>query len=160
MAGDQEQSSAGDQEERTFEVIKLRIAFLQHITTLSGAAIVIILTLVERPETVGKALLLAVPVTMFLIAALISVIGVVFLTVFLTVFKGPAGYNIASGGFATMAAGMAFSAGVVTVAFFAAGGSFRSYTTITYTIVALWGALLFVTLLLLLLPWLWRRFWG
>jgi hypothetical protein len=42
---------ADDQEERSFEVVKLRIAFLQHITTLSGAAILIVLALIQRAET-------------------------------------------------------------------------------------------------------------
>jgi hypothetical protein len=42
---------ADDHEERSFEVVKLRIAFLQHITTLSGAAILIVLALIQRAET-------------------------------------------------------------------------------------------------------------
>ena len=44
-------TNANEQEQRNFELVKLRIAFLQHIATLSGAAIVIILALVERGET-------------------------------------------------------------------------------------------------------------
>jgi hypothetical protein len=42
---------ADDQEKMNFEIVKLRIAFLQHITTLSGAAILIIFALIQRAET-------------------------------------------------------------------------------------------------------------
>jgi hypothetical protein len=67
---------ADDREQRGFEVVKLRIAFLQHITTLSGAAILIILALVQRAPTPGIALQLAVTGSLFVYAALISVVGI------------------------------------------------------------------------------------
>ena len=41
---------ADDQEERAFEVIKLRISLLQHITTLSDAATLIILAIMQRAQ--------------------------------------------------------------------------------------------------------------
>jgi hypothetical protein len=58
---------ADDQEERSFEVVKLRIAFLQHITTLSGAAILIVLALIQRAETPKGAYELAIAVPWFVV---------------------------------------------------------------------------------------------
>jgi hypothetical protein len=67
---------ADDQEQRTLEVIKLRIAFLQHITTLSGAAILIVLALIQRAETAEVAKGLATALPFFALAALFSLFGV------------------------------------------------------------------------------------
>jgi len=41
---------ADDQEQRNLEIVKLRLAFLQHITTLSGAATLIILAITPRTQ--------------------------------------------------------------------------------------------------------------
>ena len=67
---------ADDQEQRNFEVLKLRISFLQHITTLSGAAILIVLALIQRSETATGVILLATAVPWFVLGVLISMTGV------------------------------------------------------------------------------------
>lgn len=79
MAGDQDQSNAVEKEDRTFEVVKLRIAFLQHITTLSGAAILIVLALNQRANTAGIAKELVTIVPFFVQATLVSLVGVMYL---------------------------------------------------------------------------------
>jgi hypothetical protein len=71
--GEQDQSNGVDREDRLLEVVKLRIAFMQHITTLSGAAIVIIVALAERAEPPKQAILLMSSIIYFLAAALIAV---------------------------------------------------------------------------------------
>jgi hypothetical protein len=78
LAGDQDQSNAVDQDERTFEVVKLRIAFLQHITTLSGAATLIILAIMQRTEDpfVVRDLATIIVVT-YAFTAVFSVLGIV-----------------------------------------------------------------------------------
>src|SRR5215208_1860440 len=115
-------SVADDQEQRTFEVIKLRIAFLQHITTLSGAAILIILALVARAETVKQVKLLAGTVPLYVLAALISVGGIVLLI-------GPPKImrleRATTGGFTTVLAGSAFAGAIFLTAYYAAGGTPR-----------------------------------
>ena len=162
MADDQEQSNAVDQDERTFEVVKLRIAFLQHITTLSGAAILIIFALIERAETTSEAWLLATTVFQFLLAALISVMGIVLL-LFST--ERVVGYRAAKAGrFTTVSAGAAFASGSVWVAFYAAGGAALLGTIISYPLAAfvlalVYGAVLLL-LLLLIVRWARRRFRG
>ena len=67
---------ADDREQRGFEVVKLRIAYLQHITTLSGAAILIILALIQRAPTADIAVKLAVDASTFVYAVLISVFSI------------------------------------------------------------------------------------
>jgi predicted membrane channel-forming protein YqfA (hemolysin III family) len=57
------------------EIIKLRIDFFKHITTLSGAAIVIVLTLTRGMASYGTGGLLAIVSVMFTIAAVISMVG-------------------------------------------------------------------------------------
>ena len=134
---------------------------MQHITTLSGAAILIILALVERAGTKREALLVGGTVPLFLIAALTSVIGVMFLLM----HTGPAAYGKASARrLLTYFAGGMFSGGMITVAFFVAGDSYRlvkasikqaaatSLESVLLVLVAL--------LLLILLRWLRRRYWG
>jgi hypothetical protein len=105
---------ADDQEQRNLEVVKLRIAFLQHITTLSGAAIVIILALIERPETTREMLLQqASTLAFFVLAALISVQGVMYLT---THAEPAFRLRGTTGRLTTALAGATFSAAIVSTA--------------------------------------------
>jgi hypothetical protein len=134
VADVQEQNNAVDQEDRTFEVVKLRIAFLQHITTLSGAAILIILALVERAETKRGALLLATTASFFLLAALSAVGGIVALLIRTEYVRLD---RARDGSLAILWAATAFIMGIVTVTYFAAGGSFWLYVVITFAVAAI-----------------------
>ena len=109
---------ADDQEQRTFEVIKLRIAFLQHITTLSGAAILIMLALIERAETAEVAKEMAVVVPFFALAVLFSLVGALYLTYELELRPR---VRASAGRLATINATSLFSAAVVVAAASAAG---------------------------------------
>jgi hypothetical protein len=152
MADDQELSNAVDQEERTFEVVKLRIAFLQHITTLSGAAILIVLALAERAETTRQALLLTSTVTFFLAAALIAVNGVVFLLMQLMHMERVVGRGRATAGsFTTFLTGGVFSAAMISVVFYAAGGTRRMVANNIENVYLLGGALLALVFVLIAL---------
>jgi hypothetical protein len=154
LAGDQDQGNAVEKEDRTFEVVKLRIAFLQHITTLSGAAIVIVLALIERADTAGQAYLLAISGGMFLAAAVISLYSIMSL-IWQTERVGRG--RASAGRFATALANGAFAAGIISVAFFAAGGSTQSYVSITSKV---GGVLLALVWVLILLRWWLRRYLG
>jgi hypothetical protein len=146
---------ADDQEQRTFEVIKLRVAFLQHITTLSGAAILIVLALIERAETAEEAYLLATAaVSLFLVAAVISLYGVFSLTE-QTEHVGQA--RPSAGRVTAGFASATFAAGIAAVAFSAAVGSVQSCIKVIYTGGAVLAALAWG---LILLRWLLRRYLG
>jgi len=140
LAGDQEQSNAIDQDERIFEVVKLRIAFLQHITTLSGAAIVIILALAERAEPPKQAVLLMSSIIYFLAAALIVVFGVLGLLLrLMQKEQGVGSGRGTTGTYTTLLAGMVFSVGMLNVASYATGGTrslleqkIREYPTVRW----------------------------
>ena len=143
MADEQEQSKAAEQADRHFEVVKLRIAFLQHLTTLSGAAILIVLALAERAETTGQVILLLSTLTSFFVAALISITGVVFLLMLLTNTERVLGSNRATAGtFATYFAGLTFLVGMAAVAAFSAAGGTRRMIEDDIDLVYLVGALL------------------
>src|SRR5215208_6192061 len=104
---------ADDHEERSFEVVKLRIAFLQHITTLSGAAILIVLALIQRAETPKGAYELAIAVPWFVVSTLISMAVILMLipdTEFVHHLRASTGSN------STDLAGAAFTTGVAAVA--------------------------------------------
>ena len=120
-----------DREERTFEIVKLRVAFLQHIITLSGAAILIILALIERAETTKAAWQLAAAVPLFVIAALVSVNGVVWLLVIVPMLLVDRARE-SQGLFSTALAAASFSAGVVGAALSALGVPARILVTVTY----------------------------
>lgn len=64
-------------DEGTLEVIKLRIDFLKHMTTLSGAATVIVLALIQRIQRLEDAPLMAAPVVLFGLDAMLSLYGMV-----------------------------------------------------------------------------------
>jgi hypothetical protein len=120
---------ADDQEQKTFEIVKLRIAFLQHITTLSGAAILIILALMQRakPEPDATAFVpLEATIAMFAAAASISVLGLVWLLVMehRSLWVHPRGSH---GKYATFLAANTFAAGVLFAALSAVGVSERSF---------------------------------
>ena len=145
---------AGDQEDRNFEIVKLRIAFFQHLTTLSGAAILIVLILIERADTARQAYLLAASGGMFLAGAVISIYSVVTL-IWDTERVGRG--SASAGRLATGFASGAFTAGIISVAFFAAGGSLQSYASITYKAGAV---LLAFAWAVILLRWWLRRYLG
>ena len=64
-----------DQEQRNFEIVKLRIAFLQQLTTLSGAATLIVLALMQRTESTLVVWRLSLDLALFGIATLGCVVG-------------------------------------------------------------------------------------
>jgi hypothetical protein len=145
---------ADDQEQRTFEVIKLRVAFLQHITTLSGAAILIVLALIERAETAEEAYMLATAAVSLFLVAVISLYGVFSLTE-QTEHVGQA--RPSAGRVTAGFASATFAAGIAAVAFSAAVGSVQSYIKVIYTGGAVLAALAWG---LILLRWLLRRYLG
>jgi hypothetical protein len=155
---------AGDQEDRNLEVVKLRMAFLQDITTLSGAAILIVLALAEGAKTTRQAILLTSTVTFFLAAALIAVNGVVFLLLLLRHPQRVVERDRATGGSSiTLFAGGVFSAGMVSVASYAAGGSTQRMIADNKDDILLVGSVLlalvfFLIALRIILPWTLRRF--
>jgi FtsH-binding integral membrane protein len=136
---------ADDQEQRGVEAIKLRIAFLQHIATLSGAAIVIILALIQRAETAREAHRLESTIPLFLLAVLGSLLGVTLLII----RTERAGWVQASAGrFTTLFASALFLAGVTTAAYSAAGVPERWWWATVYALAALGTASLLYGILL------------
>jgi ABC-type sugar transport system permease subunit len=123
---------ADDHEERSFEVVKLRIAFLQHITTLSGAAILIVLALIQRAETPKGAYELAIAVPWFVVSTLISMAVILMLipdTEFVHHLRASTGSN------STDLAGAAFTTGVAAVAAHAFDVPIRFFQPISSAIV-------------------------
>jgi FtsH-binding integral membrane protein len=136
---------ADDQEQRVVEVIKLRITFLQHIATLGGAAIVIILALIQRAETAREAHLLESTIPLFLVAVVISLFGVALLII----HTEHAGHVQASAGrFTTLFASAMCLAGVTTAAYSAAGVPERWLWAFVYALAALGTASLLYGILL------------
>jgi hypothetical protein len=125
---------ADDQEQRNFELVKLRIAFLQHITTLSGAAILIMLALIERAETAEAAGLLATGAAFYGLAVLVSVVGIMYLINYVK-YEDP--IQGSPGWFATLAAASAFAAAVLGTAVTIAGVPTRMLVIISFGFLAL-----------------------
>jgi hypothetical protein len=104
---------ADDQEQRNLEVVKLRIAFLQHMTTLSGAATLIILAIMQRTEDPQVVRALAFVLSIFGLAALVSLQGMMYL------INAPERTDRrlrgSAGRLSTWIAGSTFGAGVGTV---------------------------------------------
>ena len=66
-----------DDDQRQLEIIKLCVDYLKHLTTLSGAATIVVLTLMERPGT--NAQLLAGPAFFFGVATILCLVGIFYL---------------------------------------------------------------------------------
>jgi MFS family permease len=64
-------------DQRLLETVKLCIDYLKHLTTLSSAGTVVVLTLIDRPGTNTTALVF--PVLLFGLATIICVVGMYFL---------------------------------------------------------------------------------
>jgi hypothetical protein len=65
-----------DDDQRQLETVKLCIDYLKHLTTLSGAGTIVVLTLMDRPGTNTGALLF--PAFVFGLAIIICVVGMYF----------------------------------------------------------------------------------
>jgi hypothetical protein len=163
--GEQDQSNGVDREDRLLEVVKLRIAFMQHITTLSGAAIVIIVALAERAEPPKQAILLMSSIIYFLAAALIAVTGVVGLLLrLMQKEQGVGSGRGTTGTYTTLLAGIVFSVGMLNVASYVTGGT-RSLLEQKAENIQLFGSALAALIILIIstrfiLPWAPRRFYG
>jgi hypothetical protein len=68
---------AFDEDQRQLEIVKLCVDYLKHLTTLSGAATIVVLALLDRPDTNAEALLF--PAFAFGLATIISVLGMYYL---------------------------------------------------------------------------------
>ena len=66
-----------DDDQRQLETVKLCIDYLKHLTTISGVAVVVVLTLLERPGADMSAL--AVPALLFGLAVILCLVGIVLL---------------------------------------------------------------------------------
>lgn len=64
-------------DQRRLETVNLCIDYLKHLTTISGVAVVVVLTLLERPGADTWAL--AVPALMFGLAVVLCLVGIVIL---------------------------------------------------------------------------------
>jgi xanthine/uracil permease len=65
-----------NQYQENLEIVKLRIAYLQHLTTLGGAATLIVLAVMQRTETPFVDWELAVDLSFFGFATLVYVLSV------------------------------------------------------------------------------------
>jgi hypothetical protein len=94
---------------------------------------------------------------MYVLAALISVMGVDFLIGRPRTMRHD---RVTAGAFATQMAGTAFVAGIVITAFYAAGGTLQLFKTIAYACGAVLLGLFFIVLFLRwFLRWVLRRFY-
>jgi hypothetical protein len=103
-----------DQAQRNLEVVKLRITFLQHMTTLSGAATLIILAIMQRardPFVVSN--LATVTVHSYAFTAFFSVVAMVLLINALERTDLPLRRD--TGRFTTQVASASFGVGMVFV---------------------------------------------
>jgi hypothetical protein len=102
-----------DREQRNLEVIKLRITFLQHMTTLSGAATLIVLAIMQRSDDAQVVSAFALTIFIFGVAAIVSVYGLTFLVNIPGRHDRP--LQGSEGFWTTLVAGTAFGSGVSTV---------------------------------------------
>jgi hypothetical protein len=113
-----------DQEQRKLEVVKLRMAFLQHMTTLSGAAALVILAILQGDAAYRVEASLAVVLVWFGLATVVSVVGMVLLINFIEETRLPLQRTTAPGQRSTAAAALLFLTGVAWVI---ANGLFRLF---------------------------------
>jgi hypothetical protein len=71
----EDRTVAEDRYQENLEIVKLRIAFMQHLTTLSGAATLIVLAILQRTEEDFLAWELGVVLALFGVATLLCVSG-------------------------------------------------------------------------------------
>jgi hypothetical protein len=106
-----------DQEQKKLEVIKLRIAFLQHASTLSGATTLIVVALIQRADRVNLLQTsLAIPTPLFALAAVVSVAYTVKL---INHVESADPVDASTGRFAAMIVCGLFAGGVTILAFIA-----------------------------------------
>jgi hypothetical protein len=102
-----------DQYQKNLETIKLRIAFLQHLATLSGAATVIVLATIQRTETTLVITQLAFVLGLFGVATLVCVIGAAMLIKYTQ--KEESDLESRAGWITAEVAGGLFAAGVLSL---------------------------------------------
>ena len=144
---------ADDQEQRNLEVVKLRIAFLQHMTTLSGAATLIILALLQRirdPDAVWNLALLSAVLAS---STVVSVWGMLLLLYLLG--RTDLRLRGSHGLLTTLIAGSLFVAGVVNVAVVAF--RFPTLTTRNFFFIVLGAILLIWGIILGIIFLSWKR---
>jgi hypothetical protein len=100
-----------DTKQRRLEALKMRLDFLKHLTTLSGAATVVVLTLLQLGPSPRIISGLAIVVLMFALVFLVSTVGMlVMIDMFET--KGAESPHFSTGRRTSAMAGALFGAGV------------------------------------------------